>query len=440
LNELHNVKDDLKQQIDTLESRISSLDEQRKKLFYELRDETTKYSLILLKTIERLESQYKDELDYVRRQYLSAIKPYHIDFSKYDPNEISSRELIRRLSDLTAIRKNFKQREIAMIEETMKREHKKVTDQHAIIKSLNDDYRTVADNYQKLNLEKFNLLNKFLSFEKVEEIYKNKKADILDRKIEKYFLELPDKIDKQIRPWIRKLLEDNIHAILKFHEDSIKPDQLTLINNRKFVSDLYKAKNAEILFTIKYLNILQGETFIVDVKEPKNKQNIYSSLVSKSLQKLYALSHIFEDNFARTLFENSKLTDVKTFNTNNDLLSDFKVLQNELFFDLLAGLKNHHYSIVSFLLFKVMSSGTNFWLSLYNPLFNQINGNESELIKGIKAMTFIRYYLHRGKNADAFYYLQYLNHKSPLLKEFKNKLEVSAKNELVLDLLENHYT
>ena len=96
-------------------------------------------------------------------------------------------------------------------------------------------------------------------------------------------------------------------------------------------------------------------------------------------------------------------------------------------------------NIFKFLLCGLISKSTDFWLNLYSPFYNTIDESENEIIKKVKAISFIKYYLTHENYSEAYYHLRYLTPQhSDKIKELLNKIELMTKHEMVVDLLETH--
>jgi hypothetical protein len=204
LQELKNKENDLFKDIktykETIRNKLVELDKSidnssrlRIDSVKRLKSEIEAYTKLVDDTYKRVETGYLDNLNDLRQLYSNDIKSYNIDFSKPDIN-IDKLELLRNLNEMNVMRKNYKEKEIEYLKNLLLNEHQKILAQHDVIKSLSTEYQRVANDYKKLNLEKFDLLNQYNSLDKVENEYNDIKSNLLNEKINKTYQEVKIKI------------------------------------------------------------------------------------------------------------------------------------------------------------------------------------------------------------------------------------------------------
>ena len=425
--------------INNLESTENNLNYKRKDLKEKINKETENYSKMLKECLENLESKFKLDSQKLREDYQNEIKGLKINSDKIKNDESGRKELIKSLSDITNSRRIYKDREIQLLKEKMFSEYSKLIKQHELILKLNSEHKTASNEYQKIKLEEFNMLNMYFSFDKVVEAYSKTKQELTSDKLSEYNSRLYDVVNNQIRPEIKeKLLEKNISDMLKIIDKSFeKSEYLGLGQNKKFLSDLYKSKNSVILFLLKYLIHKQKEKPLNEFQSSYN----YSEMIKKNYEKLYQLSSIFEDDYTRSVLENSSLFQNR-IHSKSEMLNDFDKIKSDLLFDIIFynKKKQSNFLLPKFFIAHFFSKFTNVWFNLYDPVFNQINEEDSEVVKKIKALNFLDYYLKNENYLEAYHYLKYLIKEHHLrVKELSDKIEVMTKHEIVIDLLENHF-
>lgn len=464
-SEIESQKSSLLEKIKHLELDEHKLNHQRKKLKDEIKKQTEIYSKLLSQSLEKIQSKYSSELQEIRNQYSRELKSFHIDFNKVDKEEVGKRELLKNLSDMTRVRKIFKEKEIELIRTKLTTEYSKLISQFEILKSLNQEHKLISNQYQQTKLEEYNLLNIFFSFEKVLENFKENKKTLMQEKLEEYNLRLNENLENKIRPHIRdKILKTNSEEILKMTENVISNDNnlLKLQENKKFISDYYRSKNTEALFLIKYLLYKQKETPIKEEEKLKK----YSELISRNINELYHYSTMFDDQYTKNLIEKAELFS-KKLPSKVELIKSFDKIKHDIFFDMFYysysnkisdfdenssnnssignnfdfKFTNDQNNILKFFFCGLLSKTTNFWINLYSPFYNSIQDQDSEIIKKVKALSFINYYLGNENYSNAYEHLQYLiPHHEEKIKDLVEKIEIMTKHEMVIGLLETHFS
>jgi hypothetical protein len=431
INEIDDQKKEILNKIKVLEAQERLLNDQRKDLRDNIKKKVESYSNNLILAIESLEAKYDKNLGELRQKYKKDIKSFYIDFDKADKEEVGKRELMKNLSDMSKIRQEYKSHEIEFIRNKLISDYESLITQYEDIRKISDQHKDVSNQYQQNKIETYNLLNTYFSFEKVIELYNEKKKETIGRAFDQYSEHLYQIVSNELRPKFQEdVLNLNCREIMKFTDEVVKNNNLNLQNNNKFVADYLKCINVEVLIVIKYLMHKQKETLVTEEK----------------LYKKYA--KIFDDEFAKNLIEKSDLFSCK-LPKKLEIIAEFEKIKKDLFFDLLYynGSKNsdgqlqvkyEKPNILKFLFCSLLSRGANFMLSFYSPYYNTIEEGEVEIIKKMKALSFIQYFLKNEKYMEAFKLFQYLNTENEQFQQLYQKVELRTKNEMVVELLETH--
>jgi hypothetical protein len=192
MQEINAIKQELNDKISELEEKGRNLNTERITLIQQIQKEAESYSTLYQNTIERLETHYGNEIKNMREKYLSDIKTFHLDFNKLEKDEVGKRELLKNLSDLTKIRKDFKQKEIDFISGKIGKEFPNLVGIYDKLKKLNETYKNVANEYQKVKKEQYDNLNKIFSIEKVIENFSIMKNEKIEKKEHEHKLKVSD--------------------------------------------------------------------------------------------------------------------------------------------------------------------------------------------------------------------------------------------------------
>lgn len=430
INEIHKNKEKLKVSIAELDKQIDSLSALKTEIIKKIKNEADVYRKTIEESYKRLDTKYKDKLKDLRTNYFNEIKNYKVDFDNLEKDEIGKRELLKSLSDLTEKRKNFKNEEINLIQDLLSKEHKDVLIQQTLIQNSYSLYQKTVGDFKKVQIEKYDLLNKFNSLEKAEKLYKKNKLNLTDKKINTYYQETYELIENQIKPKMKQIVETGTKEALDDAKSTLLKESLLLEENSKFVSELFKVKNREVLFILKYLTMKRKETSC------NSKREEYTKIINSNIQRLFYLSKVFKDDFTKNIIENSGLLN-KELPNKQSLIKNFDEIKQNIIFNFYF--KNDK-TIFSFLYSYALSCLYKVFTNSYNPQYNKIAESDSLFVKKIKALNFLKYYIQNESFSEAYSCLQYLDDQSLLIEKIKSDIELLSKNEMVIDLLENHFT
>jgi len=438
--EIQAYQNNLTTKLNNFESQRNMANNLRKELMDKIKIETEKYSALLKVTLLSMESRYNNELQNIKNEYNKDIKSLHIDLMNLDKEDVGKRELLKNLSDLSKIRKNSKKREINLIKDKLSSEHLKLVQQYELIKNLNSEYLKVSNDYKQIKMEEYNLLNIFFSFDKVIEIYNHKKKEAIEKSENDYKLQFNEAVINKIEPYFgKKIIENNLEDVSNMTKELLQEENLLLKDNRTFISNYYQSKNSEILMLIKYLMIKSSSS---------NTTN--TQFIKSNLQTLYRYSQMFDDQYTKKLIEQTNLLENSDIiPSKSDLIQQFDDIKIDLVFDFFAGdfsKMNKDKLYTSFILFNfslayLMSRTINFWFKVFNPKYCSINESDNIIVKKVKAINMIDFYLKHDNFSEAFACMQFLkiDHKDKIQSLFNN-LYLITKCEILIDLLENHFT
>ena len=146
----------------------------------------------------------------------------------------------------------------------------------------------------------------------------------------------------------------------------------------------------------------------------ENSQSSIDQIIAENLNLLYINSKYFNDHFTRTLIEKSKILD-KKFVDKTEIFKEFNITKKQTLFSIFF--KNHVIlclfiyntkSIFQFVFANLVENTVDFWINNFNPNYHMIYSTDSDVVKKIKALSFIHYYLKNDNYPQAFSYFDYL--------------------------------
>jgi hypothetical protein len=227
--------------------------------------------------------------------------------------------------------------------------------------------------------------------------------------------------------------------IVEVNETSNLPDQnLILENDKKIVAAM-----SELLNQIKDSNNIEN---VVEF----NKYLNYLSL------KLSNISNLTKDDFALELMRVSSITNnINTLSptlsyrrlySNIEIFNEFQFIKRDLLNQIILQELNNCPQLKTYNLISIpsrlspwVSKSAGLLLSLLSPFDLPIKGNESEIVKKLKAFHALHVNVEIGNHVEAYESLKYLKIDEGLLSRLRYKLQVMAKQQMMVDTLRNHF-
>jgi hypothetical protein len=142
------------------------------------------------------------------------------------------------------------------------------------------------------------------------------------------------------------------------------------------------------------------------------------------------------DIFIAKLTNKSGMVNTK-FHSKDEILEDIRNHKKDIYFEMFIN-KTRQAKLFNFLFSYSLSHLLPYLTRWYSPLYHEIREDESEIIKKIKALEFIDYYVKTGNYIEAYKNLKHLGNELGYLVSLNSTLCQMAKNELMVDLLDSH--
>jgi hypothetical protein len=155
-----------------------------------------------------------------------------------------------------------------------------------------------------------------------------------------------------------------------------------------------------------------------------------------SYKELTDYSTAFGDKFVANIIGNSS-TDKLNFFTRDEILKDIVNHKNDIYFDIFVN-KTKREQIPTFLFSYFVSYTLPYFTKFYSPRYVGLKDSDSDVVKKIKALQFLEFYIKEGNYMEAYKYVKYLQNEMRYLTSLNAKLSQMAKNELLVDLLDRH--
>ena len=77
-------------------------------------------------------------------------------------------------------------------------------------------------------------------------------------------------------------------------------------------------------------------------------------------------------------------------------------------------------------------------MSVYHPYYTPIRENDREIVKKIKALRFVEYYLKKGDLYNSYFNMKYLKDYDTEISKLRVMINSKIKNDSFIELYEHH--
>lgn len=389
-----------------------------------------RFKILVSDYFQNIQDLRTKDLPELKRKYLERLQAFYIDFKKVEKEDIGKRELLKQLSDLIHLRKEFLQHEVEYLKTRVLHNHHEIVNIYFhTLKNL-ESFSLYSELFIKHKSDRLSVFKRILGYEHIQGLYEIERNSAITRKTGEFFKEFQIKMQDEISPTVFKVFDDNIQGLIDIYNLIIdKAKNLNLQKNQRFIYDMYSANNLNSLFKIKYISFRQNDS--------NEELPLYNKIINKNFNKLILYSKIFEDDFTEKLLHSTNLVETQRFPSKNEIISQYKNIKHDFLYEIFLN-KYEDYDIFGFMLRYFISRTMDVFFDFYSPEQNPIKANDSKIVKKIKAFSFINKYIHQGNFLDAFHYFQYIDN-IQVIKEFKENIHLMIQKDMVLELLEHHY-
>ena len=411
INEVNKEQKELEAKANELNEKCLQLNTERLQLMQLINNQYNKYTNVFNTMQSKFDSKFKSELEQVKKESITPL-------SDEELNKLSKEEIISKINELKDANHKFIKDQAELILNDIKSNDEQLEEYGSKLKEYLKENENLAKTYLEFKHDEYDIKNKILSLELLKEYDKTTKSENYKKMLAEYKEQHNNNFVKNVYPHLLEYIKNERDIMLKMNSNVSKDEVLKLQNNFNYIKNSYKSKSLDILLGLKY-------SLYRALSPQMHSQNILSLLkISKS----------YNDDFTYDLINNSNIIQAPPCNS-LQLLNEFEKVKKNLSFNIISGTKTSLYKIILSPLISLCGYGL---MSVYHPYYTPIRENDREIVKKIKALRFVEYYLKKGDLYNSYFNMKYLKDYDTEISKLRVMINSKIKNDSFIELYEHH--